>query len=196
MNNTLLVIVGVLLVILMVMLIAAAILGVYILIKKNPDLFSASNDNSSGKSREKKIDELVKAEGLPAVPEVLEEHCKRHTEVRAQALCAICMDAFCESCIIQDDNLNFCTEHHRIYSSNEWKPLEELQTTPDKAEESEYLYKFKNDKWNSQKIPMIITTHYQINVDQDQIESEIKLLVRSQDDLFLRDQLNQIKNKH
>lgn len=194
MNNTLLVLLGVLLVVLMVMLIAFAILGVYIIIKKNPDLFSKANKGESLKSAEKKIDEMVAAGDH--VPEVLEEHCKRHPEDRAHALCAICMDAFCEKCIIQEDNLNFCTEHFRIYSNNNWKPLEEIQTTPEKAEESEYLYHFKNQKWISQKVPMIITTHYQINVDQDQIESEVKLLVREQDDAHLREELKQIKNKH
>ena len=189
MNNNMLIALGVLLAIFLVILIASVGIGLYILINKNPDIFKKSQ--KQGDSTEI---ELVNAEVLNA--EVLEENCINHPNINAEALCAICMGAFCERCIIADEKLNFCTKHYKLFTDNKWEKLEEIRTTPEEAQASEYLYKFKNSYWKEKQVPMIIVTHYQINVDADQIESEISLLAPEVQISELKDQLALAKKTH
>lgn len=197
MNKTLLLVLGVLLIIFIVALTIFAFLGVYILVKKNPDLFKSSAKDLANINEDKDSTLETEANSLNMVPEVLEEHCSRHPDTRARALCAICMEAYCEKCIITESeaNLNFCTDHYRLYANNNWEALEKIRTNPEEAHQSEYLYHFKNNKWQQTKQPMIVTTHYQINVDKDMIESEVTLLAKEDDHEQLQQQLKEIKEK-
>lgn len=101
--------------------------------------------------------------------------CVNHTEKRAVATCAICDILICEDCVSSDETLHFCHEHFQVYLSNEWKAIASEVTTPDNTAKSDYLIQFKKNQWEQFKSPLYIQVHYQINVDTDEIESNVSL---------------------
>lgn len=106
-----------------------------------------------------------------------ESQCLNHEDRHGHGLCAICMEAFCEECLLENEHLHFCREHYMLFSENQWEIIETVQTNPDKADETMYLYEFKGHLWDQEKLPTIVTTHYQINTENNQIESQISLMV-------------------
>lgn len=103
-------------------------------------------------------------------------NCKHHEDVQAQGVCAISGDAICETCIREDEGLIFSKEYFSLYLSNNWKEVCSVITTPDTPEKSMHLYQIKEEKWQSEQIPLIISIHYKIDVDQDIVESHVRLL--------------------
>ena len=77
------------------------------------------------------------------------------------------------------ETLHFCHEHFQVYLSNEWKAIASEVTTPDNTTKSDYLIQFKKNQWEQFKSPLYIQVHYQINVDTDEIESNVSLLLKS-----------------
>jgi hypothetical protein len=106
-----------------------------------------------------------------------ESQCVNHEDRHGHGLCAICMEAFCEECLIENEHLHFCREHYMLFNENQWEVIETVRTNPDKADESMYLYEFKGHLWDQEKLPTIVTTHYQINTENNEIESQISLMV-------------------
>ena len=104
-----------------------------------------------------------------------EGFCSFHSTVKAEATCAICEELICESCNRSYETLHFCPEHFKIFHQFEWQMLESIKTNPDDAHLSEYLFQFKKLLWSDEKSPLYIQVHYQINVQSDDIESEIQL---------------------
>ncbi|MGB0454906.1 MAG: hypothetical protein ACPGJV_14445 [Bacteriovoracaceae bacterium] len=124
------------------------------------------------------------------------QKCKNHPDEWSKGICAICGDSFCESCLIEHDQLNFCRDHFKIYLENQWVTLEKVQTSAETAEESMYLYDFKSRIWNKESLPLIVVTHYQIDVEGDHIESQVQLLVPDQHENELKPRLEEYKIKH
>lgn len=106
-----------------------------------------------------------------------ESQCINHDDRQGVGLCAICMEAFCEECLIEHEHLHFCREHYMTFTEHNWEVIDTIRTEPDKAEASMYLYEFKGHLWDQEKLPTIVTTHYQINTENNQIESQISLMV-------------------
>lgn len=106
-----------------------------------------------------------------------ESQCVNHEDRTGHGLCAICMEAFCEECLVENEHLHFCREHYLLFTENDWEIIETVQTNPEDAERTMYLYEFKGHLWDQEKLPTIVTTHYQINTESDQIESQVSLMV-------------------
>lgn len=121
--------------------------------------------------------------------------CQNHEKENAKGLCAICGESFCEKCLFSDDVLSFCRDHFQIYLQSKWKEIETVMTTPDDSHASMYIHDFKQAIWKTESIPTYIMTHYKINVENDLIESHIKLYVKEEngDDLLAR--LSNFKQK-
>jgi len=102
-------------------------------------------------------------------------NCHFHTQIKAETTCAICEVLICESCAKAQDKIHFCPEHNETFKNNEWEILDAVKASPDNTQASDYLHKFKKSLWEEKNIPTFIQVHYQINVDDDTIISEIKL---------------------
>ena len=102
-------------------------------------------------------------------------NCKFHPQLKAEASCAICDALVCESCAKAQGKIHFCPEHNETYKTNTWEALETVKASPDDTTASEYLFKFKQSLWAEKKVPTYIQVHYQINVDDDTIISEVTL---------------------
>lgn len=118
------------------------------------------------------------------------ENCDQHPDERAVAICSVCKTALCETCVRQDDNINFCGTHFRTYISNEWVELTSVTTTANEPEKGIHVYHFQEELWNKEKLPTFIVTHYKIDVTDDQIESHVKLMVRKDDEEELKAKFN------
>ena len=87
------------------------------------------------------------------------------------------------------DRFHFCPEHFQLFTSNEWTMLEKIKTTPETTEASAHLFEFKRSKWKKDKTPMYIEIHYQINVETDQIESDVALYAIKNQSQKLKEEL-------
>lgn len=108
-------------------------------------------------------------------------YCQFHSQLKAEASCSICESLLCESCAKPYEKIHFCPEHFEVFKNHSWEVLETVKTTPDDTKGSEYLFKFKKSLWTEKNVPTYIQIHYQINVDDDTIISEIKLLCIKED---------------
>ena len=121
--------------------------------------------------------------------------CDTHPNARANGHCAICEKLLCEDCNMESEKLHFCPEHYALFTENDWKLLQKVKTTPDTTEESAHLFEFKNDKWKNEKVPMYVEIHYQINIENDQIESDVALYALKDQASHLKEQLETMAKK-
>lgn len=185
MNDNYLIIIIVLLAILSFgVLIISIFLGLvlykkYISNHNNQSLENKKNEEVLLKDRKSK--EIISSNKETTLVDVVQGQCDLHPDVKAVSTCSICNKLLCEQCSREYETLHFCGEHFELFLNNKWVELETIQTTPDEATKSMYLYDFKEKKWQEQHCPSYIMTHYKINVDTDTIESHIKLYVRDTD---------------
>lgn len=102
-------------------------------------------------------------------------NCQFHSQLKADTSCAICDALICESCAKPQGKIHFCPEHNETFKTNTWESLETVKASADDTSASEYLFKFKQSLWEEKKVPTYIQVHYQINVDDDTIISEVTL---------------------
>lgn len=117
--------------------------------------------------------------------------CKNHEEARAVNVCAICADQLCELCVREDEHIVFCPEHFKTYVDHKWVEISNVRTTADTPEASAYVYEFKKKIWKKEGTPTFIVTHYKIDLDNDQIESYVKLMVREEEEPDLSKRLKE-----
>lgn len=115
--------------------------------------------------------------------------CVNHPERQAQGVCAISQETICETCIREDDGLVISVDHFRTYLEAQWVIIEKVKATPDDTSASAHIYRLKNRLWSKEEIPTLVSTHYKIDVETDQIESHIHFLVREQEREELQAQL-------
>ena len=102
--------------------------------------------------------------------------CLLHEEKVAAGVCNICEKNFCHECIVEQDGLSFCRNHLFLYQKSDWIRLRMVRTTPDEPHEALHLYEAKKKLWEKDQEPIIVRTHYNINVENDFIESFVELL--------------------
>ncbi len=117
--------------------------------------------------------------------------CAVHEESRAVNVCAICGTQLCELCVREDENIVFCPEHFKTYVDHKWVEISNVRTTADTPEASAYVYEFKRKIWKREGTPSFIVTHYKIDLDNDQIESYVKLMVREEEETDLSKKLKE-----
>jgi len=118
----------------------------------------------------------------------IEYFCINHETIEGVGTCAICCDTFCDKCIKDVDKLNFCPEHFRLYNESEWKEVYSVKTTAETPEKGVSLYNLKTETWKKEKTPSFIMTHYKLDLEEDIIESHVKLYVRKVDSASFSEQ--------
>lgn len=111
----------------------------------------------------------------------IESHCYKHVDKLPDGQCAICNQYFCSDCLKQHENLSFCIEHYQIFLSNKWEVANTIKTTPEQPNLGVNLFKQKKLLWQKHSIPSYTVTYYKINIENDAIESYVKLYGRVQD---------------
>ncbi len=175
------------------LLVAVCILA-YLLLKKAPaaqNRVSPVNDQmanplpSSSYASINTPNELSQTEGF----------CTNHSDIIAQGTCAICGDLFCETCLKTYEMLHFCSEHYQTFINHTWVEVETIKTSPSDPEGGLALYSYKEKMWREFKIPSYILTHYKIDIENDLIESHIKLYAKDSDQLTFQKPTN-LKREH
>lgn len=197
-KNILLITVGVLLLFVTILL-GAVLFLVYRMTKVQAQVSRDNRENQgegetpkSEPTEFEKIKELLQAQ-YGGKSEPGDFYCQNHPQDHAVGVCAICSESFCEECIKEHDGLTFCQTHFREYLENEWVELEEVMTTPDTPETALHIYDFKKDIWKEETTSSIVSTHYKINIENDFIESYVKLLVKKDDSEELGNKLKAYK---
>jgi hypothetical protein len=108
-------------------------------------------------------------------------HCILHEDLAAVAACAVCDEYFCSECLRQHENLYFCSTHLHMFLDGDWREYESIQTSAEDPERGVKYYELKRKLWKEQNIPMVILTHYKIDVTTDTINTFLKVLVRNLD---------------
>jgi len=175
-------------VLILLTVILTAILGliVYMIFFKKEDRTLQANETGTEQdiSKNKQI-------AKPQVDAPILTTCKVHEESRAVNVCAICSDQLCELCVREDENIVFCPEHFKTYVDHKWVEITNIRTTPSTPEASAHVYDFKKKIWKSEGKPSFVVTHYKIDIDNDQIESYVKLMVREEEEKELVTQLKE-----
>ncbi|MCP4911915.1 MAG: hypothetical protein GY909_02260 [Oligoflexia bacterium] len=194
-KNILLITVGVLLLFVLILL-GAVLFLVYRMTKVQTQVAQTNDDKNESKGEPtefEKIKELLQAQ-YGAKSEPSDFYCQNHPQDHAVGVCAICSESFCDECIKEHDGLTFCQSHFREYLENEWVELEEVMTTPDTPETALHIYDFKKDIWKDETTSSIVSTHYKINIENDFIESYVKLLVKKDESEELEIKFKSYKN--
>ncbi|MBI2522232.1 MAG: hypothetical protein HYV97_17565 [Bdellovibrio sp.] len=110
-----------------------------------------------------------------------EGYCSNHCDIPARGTCAICGELFCENCLKNYEVLHFCGEHYQLFLNHKWVEVETIKTSPNDPERGLALYSFKEKLWRESKIPSYIMTQYKIDIENDLIESHIKLYAKDSD---------------
>lgn len=161
-------------------------------------LFKTFRQSTGNAKPDDKIDELIDAvkSGFEKSNEVKQGHfCKLHPGIKAAGTCAVCDEMFCEDCLMELDSLNLCPEHFRLVNENEWSVIDSVKTDSNDPEMSMYLYHFKKKLWKENMIPTYVVTHYQINVEHDQIVSQIDLFAKRSEQFSISSELEKFKQK-
>lgn len=191
-ENIVLILVGAL--VLLVLVLVGVILYLFNKILKEKDMTQAA-EHSTEPSRSDRARMIVNKDKLKAQAADIDlSYCANHPQDHAKGVCAICSEAFCEECIKEHDGLTFCGPHFRLYIGHEWIELETIKTTPETPESAFPIYDFKKHLWEEEGLPAVISTHYKINLDNDSIESYVKLLVRSDELDSLSERYQQYKH--
>lgn len=133
--------------------------------------------------------------GFEKASEVNKGHfCKLHPGVKASGTCAVCEEMFCEDCMMELEFLNLCPEHFRLVNENEWSAIETVKTDSENPEASMYVHDFKKKYWKDKMTPMYIITHYQINVENDHIISQVELFGKRDEQFFIGSELKKYKD--
>ena len=72
------------------------------------------------------------------------------------------------------EKLIFCLEHYSLYITNKWEVLFTTYVNTKMPFQAVKLHDLKADLWKD-KIPSYMETHYKINLDNDEIESQVFL---------------------
>ena len=117
--------------------------------------------------------------------------CEFHEDVKAVNVCAICGSQICEHCVREDENIVFCPDHFKTYVDHKWVEITNIRTTADTPEASAHVHEFKKKIWKKESTPTFIVTHYKIDLENDQIESYVKLMVREEEESELLKRLKE-----
>ena len=112
--------------------------------------------------------------------------CKLHPGIKSTGLCAICEQPFCADCLKEHEKLFFCPEHYDLFLAHKWTDVLTIRTNPNEPYKTAFLYNFKKQLWEQDNIPTYIITHYKIDVEQDHIESYVKLFARQDNQELLK----------
>lgn len=155
------------------------------------------NADKKGKNNsEDKIDSIVNEikSGFTKLEDVRKGNfCKLHPGVKSTGRCAVCEELFCEDCIMEMDKVNLCPEHFRLVHENEWAVVDSIKTDSKSPENSMYIYDFKKKMWEENMTPMYIVTHYQINISNDEIVSQIDLFSKRDEQFSIGSDLEKYK---
>ncbi len=147
-------------------------------------LFKKTSGEKKHESSPEVANEITVVEE-PQTPSAYAEHtqglCANHPDIIAQGMCAICAELFCETCLKAYEMLHFCNEHYELFINHKWVEIETVKTSPNDPESGLSLYTHKEKMWRERKIPSYIMTHYKIDIENDLIESHIKLYAMDSD---------------
>lgn len=105
---------------------------------------------------------------------------KQKTTERILGLCSICEKELIENDYFNVDSLHLCREHFDVYTQNDWVAITNEKTTSETPEKGVYIYNFKKNIWNDDKIPTFILCEYKIDVERDIIETYVQLHVQKE----------------
>jgi len=165
-NNThLLIIIGFLVIILLVFMMALVGVLIYFLVKL--------------KDKTAKQTEVVVAptHQIKAPPPRPTSTCTIHKDVKASGTCAVCDIDFCEECLYENDKTLFCSEHYKYFLAHKWKEQARVQTTPHEPLAGMDIYHEKQRIFREEKTPCFLRLNYHIEIETDQIETEVRLFV-------------------
>ncbi|EQC42910.1 hypothetical protein M899_0082 [Bacteriovorax sp. BSW11_IV] len=174
------------LVILMIGLFVLALFAVYLLYKK-----TKNNHHPivlPPKNRERvKIHPVIDATSSTGL-------CLNHKERNSVGICSICEQEFCAQCLKEMDKVYLCPEHFKLYTQNKWIPITNEKTTPDTPQNGVYIYNYKKNIWDKDKIPSYILNEYKINMEGDFVETYVQLHVIEDDAPKLKSELVLLKD--
>lgn len=110
-------------------------------------------------------------------------------------LCSICEKELTKNDHFEIDNLHFCKEHFQTYTDKKWVAITNQLTTANTPEAGVYIYNFKKNLWEKEKIPTYIQCEYKIDVINDQIETYVQLHVVEEQAEILKNRIQVQKSE-
>ncbi|MFG1487382.1 hypothetical protein [Halobacteriovorax sp. RZ-2] len=114
---------------------------------------------------------------------------KNKSQEKILGLCSICEKELVENDYFNVDSLHLCRDHFNLYSRHEWVAITNERTTSDTPEKGVYIYNFKKNTWDNDKIPTFILCEYKIDVESDLIETYVQLHVQKEIEDEMRQRL-------
>ncbi len=114
---------------------------------------------------------------------------KNRSTEKILGLCSICEKELIENDYFNVESLHLCREHFSVYTQSEWVPITNQRTTSETPEKGVYIYNFKKNLWNDDKIPTFILCEYKIDVESDIIETYVQLHVQKENEAELRNRI-------
>jgi hypothetical protein len=100
--------------------------------------------------------------------------CINHHDVEYESTCQVCYAHLCHQCIHPVGSIHFCSTHLNLFRQEKWDLFLVLKTSPNNPELGVIAFDLKKSLWENQQIPIYIETGYEINVDQDRVDTILK----------------------
>jgi hypothetical protein len=128
-----------------------------------------------------KIESMIDLPPLPVDSEISEEistepistktFCVNHQEIESESSCQVCYNNLCHQCIHAIGSIHFCSTHLDLFRKEKWTVFLILKTSPQNPELGVFAFDLKKSIWENHQIPIYVETGYEINVDQDRVDT-------------------------
>ncbi len=184
-----------------------------LLIKKNDANSPASTVESSNTSSDLESIEAEKFEkrssnmshrvllneNVQAMKQMYEElqsnrgdYCVDHPSEVSVGVCSISGFRYCQHCLKVFQNIKFGKKYLNVYLSSEWEDFMTIAKNDGFEDVSPAIIELKKKLWENEHIPVIVQSHFKINLGDDSIEAFTVLKGRKSEIIYLTDRFQKI----
>jgi hypothetical protein len=184
-----------------------------LLVKKNSAATSSPADEPENPSKALSTTEFEKIEkrssnmshrvllneNVQAMKQMYEElqsnrgdYCVDHPSEVSVGVCSISGFRYCQHCLKVFQNIKFGKKYLNVYLASEWEDFLTIAKEDDFEDVSPAIIQLKKKLWDVEQIPVIVQSHFKINLGDDSIEAFTVLKGRKQNLQYLTDQFKKI----
>jgi hypothetical protein len=120
------------------------------------------------------------------------DYCVDHPTEVSVGVCSISGFRYCQHCLKVFQNIKFGKKYLNIYLSSEWEDFMTIAKTDGFEDVSPAIIELKKKLWENEHIPVIVQSHFKINLGDDSIEAFTVLKGRKSEINYLTDRFQKI----
>jgi len=120
------------------------------------------------------------------------DYCVDHPTEVSVGVCSISGFRYCQHCLKVFQNIKFGKKYLNVYLASEWEDFMTIAKNDGFDDVSPALIELKKKLWENEHIPVIVQSHFKINLGDDTIEAFTVLKGRKADINYLNERFQKI----